>query len=227
MDTAAFRKGFYSRLEEFSKASGLKYSKNSFCAYSRMGEIFWKAEFLCGFFLRDGQLEVTVVSRVKPLDFDAVQFSVIDPGKPRRITDTQRVTASFAARGLPIGKTVCRLPCAGPADPGEEQVQAVLRGVLEERDSFLGSQALEGGLSAYLVDHWEKHPYEAGMAHLCGGDWDAAERCFRLAGETGRFDQLSIGRPGRYLYLLFIDYCRAMRAGASWSEELAVNGFPG
>ena len=173
MDAAAYSKQFYERLGELSRASGMKYSKNSFCAYQRLGDVFWSAHFLCGFFLRDGQLEVTVFSQVKPLDFDIVQFSVIDPKETHRVTDAQRVNAAFAARGLLIGKTVYRL------------------------------------------------------AHLCGKDWEAAERCFRLAGETGRYEQKSLGGPGRYLHLVFIDYCKAMRAGVAWSEELSENGFPG
>lgn len=227
MDAAAYSKQFYERLGELSRASGMKYSKNSFCAYQRLGDVFWSAHFLCGFFLRDGQLEVTVFSQVKPLDFDIVQFSVIDPKETHCVTDAQRVNAAFAARGLLIGKTVYRLACDSPAGLKAEQVRATLLEVIKERDAFLGSQALERGLPAYLAENWDKHPYEAGLAHLCGKDWEAAERCFRLAGETGRYEQKSLGGPGRYLHLVFIDYCKAMRAGAAWSEELSENGFPG
>lgn len=227
MDASNFSKQFYSHLGPLSKGFGMKYSKGAFSLYQRLGDVFWRTELLCGFFLRDGRLEVTAVSRVKPLSFDEVQFAVIDPGKTHRVTDAQRVAAAFAARALLIGKTVCRLPCAGSAQIEEEQVRAMLLGIIKERDDFLGSAALGRGLSAYLMEHWEKYPYEAGLAHLCQKDWSAAARCFRLAGEKGCFEQKSIGRPGRYLHLVFIDYCRAMLSGVEWRSELAENGFSG
>lgn len=224
MDAETFRKEFYDRLALLSREFRLKYSKGSFCAYEKLGDLLWSASFLCGFFLRDGRLEVTAVSRVKPLAFDGVQFSVIDPGKSRRITDLQRATAAFAARALTISKTVYRLPCDDPGRIGEE-ARAMLQGLVKERDGFLGSQALGGGLPAYLIEHWEKHPYEAGLACLCEGDYDTAKRCFELAGEKGDYEQKSIGRPGRYLHLVFADYCKAMLSGVEWTEELAENGF--
>lgn len=227
MDAADHSKQFYSHLGPLSKRFGMKYSKGAFSLYQRLGDVFWQTVLLCDFFLRDGRLEVTAVSRVKPLAFDEVQFAVIDPGKTHRVTDAQRATAAFAARALLIGKTVYRLPRAGSAQIEEEQVSDMLLEIVKERDDFLGSAALGRGLSAYLMEHWEKYPYEAGLACLCGGDYDAARRHFQLAGEKGCFEQKSLGRPGRYLHLVFIDYCKAMLSGVEWRSELAENGFSG
>lgn len=228
MDTTTYRTLFFNSLEPISKSYNMKYSRNAFCAHQRFGDIFWSANFNCGFFLVDSQLEVKVSSRVKPYDFDVIQFAVIDPEKKHRITDAMRVTASFAAESLQMDSKTYYFPCGDPADFAdkvEEYVRAVFDELLEKRTAFLSSVMSEGGLMLYLINRWEDSPFEAGMAYLCKGDYTAAKRCFELMEEKNCIVTKSIGKAGRYLHLVFVDYCKAMLSGVEWTDDLAVNGF--
>lgn len=229
MEATTYRTLFFNSLEPISKSYNMKYSKNAFCAYQRLGDIFWSADFFCKYFLVDGQLEVTVYSQIKPCDFDVIQFSIIDPEKKHRITDAMRVTASFAAKSLQIDSKTYRFPCDDPArfaDTLEENVRKIFNDLIEKRTAFLNSNVSNEGLLAYLISHWEDFPFEAGMANLCKGDYNAAIKCFELAEKNDRIVTKSIGKPGRYLHLVFIDYCKAMLSGITWSDDLAVNGLP-
>lgn len=229
MDATTYRSLFFSSLEPTSKAYDMKYSKNAFCAYQRHGDIFWNAAFHCGFFFVDGQLEVKVFNRLKPCGFDEIQFAVIDPEKNHRIVDATRVTASFAAESLQIDTKTYYFPCGDPADFADKvegYVRAVFDELLEKRTTFLTSvMSTDGGLLPYLTNHWEDHSFEGGMAYLCKGDYNVAKRCFELVEEKKCIVTKSIGKPGRYLHLVYIDYCKAMLTGVSWTDELAVNGF--
>lgn len=229
MDATTYRTLFFSSLEPISKSYNMKYSKNAFCTYQRLGDIFWSASFHCGFFLVDGQLEVRVINRLKPCDFDEIQFAVIDPEKKHRIIDTTRVTASFASKSLQIdSKTYC-FPCDDPvdfADKVEGYVRSIFDDLVEKREAFLTSvMSIDGGLSPYLMNHREDYPFESGMAYLCKGDYSAAKRCFELVEEKNCIVTKSIGHAGRYLHLVYIDYCKAMLSDIPWSDDLAVNGF--
>lgn len=77
-----------------------------------------------------------------------------------------------------------------------------------------------------FMNHWKEFPFEAGMAYLCKNDYRATKRCFELAEKNHCIVTKSIGEPGRYLHLVFIDYCKAMLSGVTWSDDLAANGFP-
>lgn len=229
MEAGTYTTLFLDSLDRISKSYNVKYSKKAFCAYQRLGDIFWSANFIFGYFLADGQLEVTVDNRLKPCDFDAVQFSIIDPGKNRRITDAMRVNASFAAESLQIDSKVYHFPCGNPvdfADKAEGYVRAVLDDLFEKRETFLASVlSNDGGFLPYLMNHWEDIPLEAGMACLCKSDYNGARRCFELAEKKQRIWMKSIGRPGRYLHLIFIDYCKAMQSDIEWTNFLVANGF--
>lgn len=229
MDATIYRTLFFNSLEPISKSYNAKYSKNAFCTYQRLGDIFWSANFNCGFFLVDGQLEVRVINRLKPCDFDEIQFAVIDPEKKHRIIDTTRITASFAAKSLQIDSKTYYFPCGDPtdfADKVEGYARAVFDELLEKRTAFLTSvMSTYGGFLPYLTRHWEDFPFEAGMAYLCKGDYSTAKRCFELVEEKNCIVTKSIGHAGRYLHLVYIDYCKAMLSGIQWTDELAVNGF--
>lgn len=82
-----------------------------------------------------------------------------------------------------------------------------------------------GGLMSYLMNHREDYPFEGGMAYLCKGDYSTAKRCFELVEDKNCIVTKSIGKAGRYLHLVYIDYCKAMLSGIQWSDDLAVNGF--
>lgn len=229
MGTTTYRTLFFNSLESISKSYSMKYSKNAFCTYQRLGDIFWSANFNCGFFLVDGRLEVKINSQIKPCDFDEIQFAIIDPEKKHRITDTMRVTAAFATESLQIDSKTYYFPCGDPAgfaDKVEGYVRIVFDDLLDKRTAFLTSvMSTDGGLSLYLMSRWEDYPFEGGMAYLCKGDYSAAKRCFELVGEKNCIVTKSIGNAGRYLHLVYIDYCKAMLSGVPWTDELAVNGF--
>lgn len=230
MDTTTYRTLFFNSLKPISKSYNMKYSKNAFSAYQRLRDIFWSASFNCGFFLVDGQLEVKVGSRIKPCDFDVIQFAVIDPEKKHRITDALRVTASFAAESLQIDSKTYYFPCGDPADFADKvdgYVRTIFDDLTQERTAFLTSvKSTDGDISLYLMNRWEDVPFEVGMAYLCKGDYSAAKRCFELVEEKNCIVTKSIGNPGRYLHLVYIDYCKAMLSDVPWSDDLAVNGFP-
>ncbi len=118
----------------------------------------------------DGQFEVTVDHQVKPCDFDTMQFSIIEPGKKRRITDALRVNASFAAGSLQIDLNTYHFPCGDPADFAgkvDGYVRAIFDELFEKRTAFLTFVTQnDGGLLPYLMNHWEDILLEAGMAHL-------------------------------------------------------------
>jgi len=224
MDAQAYATLFLKSLEQISKSYNIKYSKRAFCAYERLENIFWSANFLYGSFLVDGQLKITVNSQVKPYEFDVVQFSIIEPEKPHRITDSQRVNASFAAGSLQIDSNIYYFPCNDPVDFSERAegyVRTIFDDLLKKRTIFLTSvMKSDGGLLPYLMNHWEDIPLEAGMAYLCKGDYAGAKRCFELAEKKQRIWMKSIGKPGRYLHLIFIDYCKAMESGVEWTKAL-------
>ncbi len=229
MDAQTYAALFWKSLELISKSYHIKYAKRAFCAYERLENVFWSADFFCGSFLADGQLKITVNSHVKPYEFDVIQFSIIDPQKSHRITDALRVNASFAAESLQIDSTTYYLPCNDPADfadRAEGYVRGIFDDLLEKRTVFLTSvMQIDGGLLPYLMNHWEDIPLEAGMAYLCKSDYDGAKRCFELAEKKRCIWLKSIGKPGRYLHLIFIDYCKAMGSGVEWTEALVVNGL--
>jgi len=230
MDAHTYETLFWKSLELTSKSYHVKYAKRAFCVYERIGNIFWSANFLCGSFLIDGQLKITVNSQVKPYEFDVMQFSIIEPQKSRRITDALRANASFAAGSLQIDSNIYYFPCGDPADFAEKAtgyVRAVFDALLEKRTAFLSSVTQsDGGLSPYLMNHWKDMPLEAGMACLCRSDYNGAIRCFELAEKERRIWMKSIGKPGRYLHLIFIDYCKAMQSDVEWTEALVEHGFP-
>lgn len=229
MDAHTYAALFWKSLEEISRSYHMKYAKRAFCLYERLEDIFWSAKFLCGSFLTDGQLKITVNSRVKPYAFDVKQFSILEPQKSHRITDALRVTASFAAGSLQIDTATYYFPCSNPADFAEwaeGYVRRILDDLLEKRAAFLTSVMQgEGDLSLYLMNRWEEYPLEAGMACLCKGNYARAIQCFELAEKKQRIWMKSIGRPGRYLHLIFIDYCKAMESGTAWTEELVAEGL--
>lgn len=229
MDANTYSTLFFNTLELISKYYDLKYSKRAFCAYQRLGEVFWSADFLCGSFLVDGQLKVTVYNEIKHCDFDPIQFSIIDPGKKHRITDALRVNASFAAGSLQIDSKTYYFPCGDTADFAnkvEGYVRSIFDELLEKRTEFLTSaMSNDGGLLPYLMNHWEDIPLEAGMAYLCKSDYNGAKRCFALAERKRCIWRKSIGKAGRYLHLIFIDYCKAMQSDIEWTDDLVVNGF--
>lgn len=229
MEACEYSTLFYDSLELISKSYHMKYSKRAFCAYQKLEDVFWEATFLCGSFLVDGQLKVTVTNKIKHCDFDAIQFSIIEPGKNHRITDALRANASFAAGALQIDSRIYYLPCGDTADfagKAAEYVRAILDDLLGRRTEFLTSAlSNDGGLLPYLMNHWEEIPLEAGMAYLCKGDYNGAQRCFELAERKQCIWRKSIGRVGRYLHLIFIDYCKAMQSGIEWTDTLVVNGF--
>lgn len=230
MDAYRYETLFWKSFELISKSYNIKYVKRAFCAYERLGNIFWSANFLCGSFLVDGQLKITVNSLVKPCEFDVIQFSIIEPQKNHRITDALRVNASFAAGSLQIDSNIYYFPCGDPADFAEKAtgyVRTIFDDLLERRAAFLSSiMQNDGGLLQYLMNHWEDMPLEAGMAYLCQSDYNGAIRCFELAEKEQRIWMKSIGKPGRYLHLIFIDYCKAMQSDVEWTEALVENGFP-
>ena len=230
MEASTYSTLFFNSLELISKSYNMKYSKRSFCAYQKLGEVFWKASFFCGSFLVDGQLKVTVQNQIKHCDFDAIQFSIIEPGKKRRITDALRVNASFAAGSLQIDSKTYYFPCDDTADfagKADGYVREILDALLAKRTEFLTSAlSNDGGLLPYLTNHWRDIPLEAGMAYLCESDYNGARRCFELAEKKQHIWQKSIGKSGRYLHLIFIDYCKAMQSGIEWTDDLVVNGFP-
>lgn len=229
MEAETYERLFLTSLEMVSKSYNIKYSKAAFCAYQKIGDDFWSASFLCDVFLVDGQLKITVNSELKPCGFDEIQFSIIDPTKKHRITDALRVSASFAAESLQIDSKIYYFPCGDPtdfADRVEGYVRDILDELFEKRTAFLTSaMANDGGLLPYLMNHWQDIPLEAGMAYLCKNDYDGAIQCFELAEKKQIIWRKSIGRPGRYLHLIFIDYCKAMQSGVEWSDDLVVNGF--
>lgn len=230
MEAGTYATQFWDTLESISKSYDTKYSKRAFCVYQKLGEAFWSAKFLCGSFLVDGKLKVTVYSQIKHCDFDAIQFSIIDPGKKHRITDALRVNASFAAGALQIDSKTYYFPCsdiADFADKAEGYVRAIFDDLFEKRAIFLTSAMTnDGGFLPYLMNYWEDIPLEAGMAYLCKGDYNGAKRCFELAEKKQCIWQKSIGKPGRYLHFIFIDYCKAMQSNIEWTDALVVNGFP-
>lgn len=140
-----------------------------------------------------------------------------------------RVTASFAAESLQIDSKTYYFPCGDPADFADKvqgYVRTVFDDLLEKRTVFLTSiMSTDGGLSLYLMNRWEDFPFEAGMSYLCEGDYSAAKRCFELVEEKSCIVTKSIGKAGRYLHLVFVDYCKAMLSGVEWTDDLAVNGF--
>lgn len=221
---------FFNSLELISKSYDMKYSKRAFCTYQKLGEVFWNADFFCGSFLADGKLKVTVHNKIKHCDFDAIQFSIIEPGKKHRITDALRVNASFAAGSLQIDSKTYYFPCDNAtdfADKAAGYVQVIFDDLLEKRTEFLTStMSNDGGLLPYLMNHWQDIPLEAGMAYLCESDYSGAKRSFELAEKKQCIWRKSIGKAGRYLHLIFIDYCKAMQSGIEWTDDLVVNGFP-
>lgn len=229
MEAGTYAALFWDALESVSQSYPIKYSKRAFCVYQKLGDVFWSAQFFCGSFLEDGQLKVTVSSGVKHCAFDAMQFSVIEPGKKRRITDALWVQASFAAGPLQIDGKTCRFPCASPeafAARAGAHVRDILDGLLEQRTEFLASvSSKDGGLLSWLAERWEEMPLEAGMACLCREDYGGAVRCFELARQRQCIWRKSVGRPGRYLHLVFLDYCKVMQSGVEWTEDLVVNGL--
>ena len=230
MEAWAYSALFFNTLERISKSLNIKYSKRAFCAYQKLEEAFWSANFLCGNFLVDSQLKVTVNNEIKHCDFDAIQFSIIDPGKKHRITDATRVNASFAAASLQIDSKIYYFPCSNTADFAnkvEGYVRAIFDDLLEKRTEFLTSaMSNNGGLLPYLMNHWEDIPLEAGMAYLCKSDYNSAKRCFELAEKKRCIWLKSIGKAGRYLHLIFMDYCKAMQSDIEWTDDLVVNGLP-
>ena len=120
-----------------------------------------------------------------------------------------------------------QLKIADFANKAEGYVRAIFDDLFEKRATFLTSAMTnDGGFLPYLMNHWEDIPLEAGMAYLCKSDYDGARRCFELAEKTQCIWQKSIGKPGRYLHLIFIDYCKAMQSNIEWTDALVVNGFP-
>jgi len=106
-------------------------------------------------------------------------------------------------------------------------VRTIFDSLLEKRAVFLTSVIKnDGGLSPYLINHWEDFPLEAGMACLCKSDYAGAKRCFESAEKRQCIWIKSIGKPGRYLHLIYIDYCKAKESGIEWTEALVVNGLP-
>lgn len=229
MDAQTYAALFWNSLELVSKSYHVKYAKRAFCAYERLENVFWHANFLCGSFLADNQLKITVNSQVKPYEFDVVQFSIMEPHKTHRITDALRVNASFAAGSLQIDSATYIFPCSDPVDFAnrvEAYVRVIFHDLLEKRAAFLTSVTQnDGDLSTYLINHWENIPLEAGMAYLCKSDYPGAKRCFELAEKKHCIWMKSIGKPGRYLHLIFIDYCKAMESGVEWTKALVENGF--
>lgn len=229
MDAQTYAALFWTNLELISKSYNMKYSKRAFRVYQRLENVFWSAAFFCGSFLVDNQLKITVNNRVKLYESDAIQFSIIEPGKKHRITDALRVNASFAAGSLQIDTNTYYFPCGDPADFADKvegYVRTILDDLVEKRTAFITSAIQnDGGLSQYLMNHWEDIPLDAGMAYLCKGDYHAARRCFELAEKKRCIWMKSIGKPGRYLHLIFIDYCKAMESGVEWTEALVENGF--
>ena len=229
MDATTYSTLFFNGLEMISKSYNMKYSKKAFCAYQKLGDNFWSASFICRSFLVDGQLEVTVDSCIKPCAFDAIQFSIIEPGKNHRITDMLRVNASFAARPLQIDSKTYYLPCDNPANFSatlDENLRIIFSDLIEKRTTFLTSNVSnDDGLLPYLFAHQADFPFESGMAYLCKDDYNAAKQCFELAEKSNSIVTKSIGKPGRYLHLVFIDYCIAMQSGIEWSDYLVANGL--
>lgn len=230
MEAETYEALFLNSLEMVSKSYNIKYSKAAFCAYQKIGDVFWSASFICGFFLVDGRLKITVNNELKPYGLDEVQFSIIDPAKKHRITDALRVNASFAAASVQIDSKIYYFPCGDPTDFAE-RVEGYVRDIFDElfekRTAFLTSaMANDGGLLPYLMNHWQDIPLEAGMAHLYTKNYSGARQCFELAEKRQTIWLKSIGRAGRYLHLIFIDYCKAMQSGIEWSDDLVVNGFP-
>lgn len=230
MEVKTYSTLFLNSLEMISESYNVKYSKRAFSIYQKIGNDFWIASFLCGFFLVDGQLKITVTSQIKPYGFDEIQFSIIDPAKKHRITDALRVNASFAAGSLQIDSKIYYLPCGDPTDFADKvkgYVRDILDELFEKRTAFLTSAtANDGGLLPYLMNHWQDIPLEAGMAYLYAKDYSSARQCFELAEKKHIIWLKSIGRAGRYLHLIYIDYCKAMQSGVEWSDDLVVNGFP-
>lgn len=230
MDATTYSSLFFNSLELISKSYDLKYSKNAFCAYQKVGDVFWSASFICRSFLVDGQLKVTVNSRIKPYGIDEIQFSIIGPEKKHRVTDAMRVNASFAAESLQINSEIYYFPCGDLADftaKVEGYVRDIFDDLLKKRTTFLTSvMSSDGGFLPYLMNHWEDIPLEAGMAYLCNKDYSSARKCFELAEKKQLVWLKSIGKPGRYLHLIFIDYCKAMQSGIEWTNSLVEEGLP-
>lgn len=229
MEAETYERLFLTILEMVSESYNLKYSKRAFSVYQKVGNAFWSASFICGFFLVDGQLKITVTNQLKPYGFDEVQFSIIDPTKKHRITDAMRVNASFAAASVQIDSKIYFFPCGDPtdfADKVEGYVRNIFDELFERRNAFLTSaMANDGGLLPYLMNHWQDIPLEAGMSYLYAKDYSSARQCFELADKKHIICSKCIGSPERYLHLIFIDYCKAMQSGIEWSDDLVVNGF--
>ena len=227
MNIKTFKESLLSRLAEIAKPHGLKCKISMFDLYQTLGTNFWKVDIFHNPFLVNGKIELRIISSVKPLAFDNMQFSITDPGKKTRITDNLRAHGAFAVRPLVYDSRVYYFPCEEFHDGNKEIMDAaetVLGDYLSGRAAFQEKVSKESGnLMQYLADHKENFPMQAAMAYLCMNDYHAAEKCFNYAEAQKKTWHISIG--SRDYHAIFRDYCKAMQQGLNWTDTMARNGL--
>ncbi len=178
---------------------------------------------------------------VKYCRFDELRWGIIQPGNDLKFTDKVRAN-SIAACKASFPRKKVRFKYDG-SENGLSQLCGDILDYLENfyRDFFESIDRDHGTLEEYYIANKEENPLLAGLVYIERGQFQNAEKCFRLPNMSCKNSCTSI-RPvtkeqlarvsvsceqpyRRSDYERLLDYTIAMQHGVKWTEETAAYGL--
>lgn len=178
---------------------------------------------------------------VKYCRFDELRWGIIQPGNDLKFTDKARAN-SIAACNAVFPRKKVRFKYDG-SENGLSQLCEDILDYLEKfyRDFFESIDRDYGTLEEYYIANKEENPLLAGLVYIERGQFQNAEKCFRLPNMSCKNSTTSISpvteeqrarisasceRPSsRSDYERLLDYTIAMQYGIKWTKETADYGL--
>ena len=202
---------------------------------------FYDFDFFHSYEKETGLATIILDIAVKYCCFDELRWSIIQPGNDLKFTDKVRANSIAACKASFPRKKVC-FKYDG-SENGLSQLCGDILDYLENfyRDFFESIDRDYGTLEEYYIANKEENPLLAGLVYIERGQFQNAEKCFRLPNMSCKNSCTSI-RPvtkeqlarvsvsceqpyRRSDYERLLDYTIAMQHGVKWTEETAAYGL--
>lgn len=203
--------------------------------------VFYGFDFRHPYKPETGATNIILDITVKYSRFDELRWGIISPGNDLKFTDKVRAN-SIAACEASFPRKSLSFKCDGSKDGLCRLCEDILDW-LEKfyRDFFKSIEKDYGTLEEYYIANKEDNPMLAGLVYIERGQFQNAEKCFRLPNMSCKNSCTSI-RPvtkeqlarvsvsceqpyRRSDYERLLDYTIAMQHGVKWTEETAAYGL--
>ena len=202
---------------------------------------FYNFDFAHPYQKETGEVGIILDITVKYCRFDELRWSIISPGNDLKFTDKVRAN-SIAACNASFPRKSIIFKYDGSQDGLCQLCNDILDWLEKFYEDFWGVIDRDyGTLEEYYIANKEDNPLLAGLVYIERGEFQNAEKCFRMPNMSCKNSCTSITPVTEeqiarvrasceqpYLrsdYERLLDYTIAMQHGVKWTEETAAYGL--